>query len=140
MPGLAPATPQKAKRELHSADARVLVVDDNVDGADSMADLLRCLGVQVRVAHNGPQALEAAQSFAPDLVLLDIGLPGMNGYEVAQRLRQLPGLKLCLVAVTGYGSAQDRELSSAAGFNEHLVKPVALESIERLLVNLNFVN
>lgn len=134
------AIPHQPRRELHAVDARVLVVDDNEDGADSMAEMLRFMGAQSKVARDGFQALEVAQSFAPDLVLLDIGLPGMDGYEVARRLRKLPGLNLCLVAMTGYGSAKDRELSTAAGFDEHLVKPLSVESIERLLTKLGFAS
>ncbi|MBI2771607.1 MAG: response regulator [Burkholderiales bacterium] len=134
----APGAAAPSHGALHAADARVLVVDDNADGAESMAEMLRFMGAQARVARDGAQALEMAPGFAPDLVLLDIGLPGMDGYEVARRLRELPGLKPRLVALTGYGSPQDRELSRAAGFDEHLVKPVAIEGIERLLRSLGF--
>lgn len=133
-----PGKPQPRPRALHAGDARVLVVDDNVDGADSMADMLGLMGVRARVARDGPQALVLAQSFAPDLVFLDIGLPGMDGYETARHLRQLPGLKMRLVALTGYGSAQDRERSARAGFDAHLVKPVSGDAIEKMLASLGF--
>jgi signal transduction histidine kinase/DNA-binding response OmpR family regulator len=103
---------------------RVLVVDDNVDGADSLAVLLRLGGHEVRVCHDGPAALALADEFRPDLVLLDIGLPGMDGYEVARRLRELPGLdKVPLVALSGYGQEEDVRRSRQAGFDRHLVKP-----------------
>jgi signal transduction histidine kinase len=107
---------------------RILLVDDNVDGAASLAMLLRELGHEVRVAHNGPAALEAVGDFEPEVVLLDIGLPGMDGYEVARRLRRQPALKdLLLVALTGYGQDEDRRRSHEAGFNLHLVKPLDLD-------------
>jgi two-component system, chemotaxis family, CheB/CheR fusion protein len=106
---------------------RILVVDDNVDAADTVADLLRAVGHEVRVVYDGPTALEAAPAFAPDIVLLDIGLPSMDGYEVARRLRQIPGVQRAfLVAVTGFGRDQDRRLAEAAGFDRHMTKPVEL--------------
>ena len=132
------ATPQP--RALQARDARVLVVDDNVDGAESMAEVLRLMGMQARVARDGREALTLAQSFAPDLVFLDIGLPGMDGYETARHLRRLPGLRMRLVALTGYGSAQDRERSARAGFDLHLVKPVSADAIEKALGNLGIAD
>lgn len=131
-------TPQP--RALQAREARVLVVDDNVDGADSLADMLGFMGVQARVARDGPEAITMAQSFAPDLVFLDIGLPGMDGYETAGHLRRLPGLRMRLVALTGYGSAQDRERSARAGFDAHLVKPVSGDAIEKILGSLGFAD
>jgi len=133
---LVPAPPAKPEPQAHPIqiqDARVLVVDDNADAADSLADMLRFLGVQARVARDGPSAVTLAQAFAPDLVFLDIGLPGMDGYQVARRLRELPGLRMRVVALTGYGSAQDRERSARAGFDSHLVKPVSIDAIEQIL-------
>jgi two-component system CheB/CheR fusion protein len=113
---------------------RVLVVDDNRDGADSLAMLLRLGGHDVCVANDGPGAVTAAASFAPEVVLLDIGMPGMNGYEVARRIRLLPGSgRVLLVAVTGYGQEEDRRRSRAAGFDHHLVKPVEFDALARLL-------
>jgi len=104
---------------------RVLVVDDNPDVAESTATLLALFGHQVLTVGDGAQALLQAEGFRPDVVLLDIGLPGMDGYEVARRLRQLPALRDArLVALTGYGQASDRQRGRDAGFDEHLLKPV----------------
>ncbi|MCI0642165.1 MAG: PAS domain S-box protein [Gemmataceae bacterium] len=112
----------------------VLVVDDNVDQADSAALLLRMSGHEVRVAYSGPAALEAAIEYRPDIVLMDIGLPGMDGYEVARHLRQQPALKdTMLVAVTGYGQESDRRRSQEARFDHHLVKPVNPQELEGIL-------
>jgi signal transduction histidine kinase/DNA-binding response OmpR family regulator len=108
-----------------AAPRRVLIVDDNVDGAESLSLMLQLAGHQVQIVHNGPDALEAAPAFRPDVVLLDIGLPGMNGYEVARRLREQPELaSTLLVALTGYGQEEDRQRGREAGFDQHLVKPV----------------
>jgi signal transduction histidine kinase len=113
---------------------RVLVVDDNVDSAASMATLLRLKGNDTRVAHNGPAALRAAAEYHPDLVLLDIGLPGMDGYEVAERLRAAEnGHEVMLVAMTGYGQDEDRRRTRSAGFDDHLVKPVPITAVEKIL-------
>jgi CheY-like chemotaxis protein len=113
---------------------RVLVVDDNRDAAASLAMLLHTGGHEVRVAHDGPAALATAELFSPQAVILDIGMPGMNGYEVARRLRSQPGLpRLLLIAMTGYGQDEDRRRSREAGFDHHLVKPVDLEAIAELL-------
>ena len=109
-------------------------MDDNVDAAESLAMLLRMEGHDVRVAHDGPAALAAVEADPPDLVFLDIGMPVMNGYDVAQRLRQRPGLeKLLLVAMTGWGQEEDRRRSQEAGFDHHLVKPVEPEALHKLL-------
>jgi CheY-like chemotaxis protein len=103
---------------------RVLVVDDNHDAADSLAMLLRLAEQDVRVAYDGSTSLAHAQEFQPELVFLDIGMPGMDGYEVARRLRQQPGLEnAVLVAVTGWGQEEDRRRSLEAGFDGHIVKP-----------------
>jgi|GEM_PF-905382 len=120
-----------------SAGVRVLVVDDNVDSAESMALLLSLDGHDVRTAFDGPSALAVAAEFQPEAVLLDIGLPGMDGYEVAKQMRGLPGLqKALMIAVTGYGQADDRARSKAAGFDHHLVKPVDPEILSALLAAL----
>jgi len=120
-----------------SAGVRVLVVDDNVDSAESMALLLSLDGHDVRTAFDGPDALKVAAAFQPEAVLLDIGLPGMDGYEVAKQMRALPGLqKALMIAVTGYGQADDRARSKAAGFDHHLVKPVDPEILSALLASL----
>ena len=113
---------------------RILVVDDNKDSADSLALLLRAKGNDIRTAHDGLEAVEVAEIFHPELVLLDIGLPKLNGYDVARRIRkQLWGQDATLVAVTGWGRDQDRRLSQEAGFNFHIVKPVDLAALEDLL-------
>ncbi len=117
-----------------SPSGRVLVVDDNVDSATMLARLLKMSGHDVRTAYSGPAALEAALAHPPDVVLLDIGLPGLNGYEVARRLRQYPQLEgVRLVAMTGYGDEADRQLAMEAGFDRHVVKPVDFPKVEALL-------
>jgi PAS domain S-box-containing protein len=113
---------------------RVLVVEDDPDGADTLAKLLRVNGHEVRTAADGPSALEAVRTFQPDVILLDIGLPGMSGYEIATRLRQLPGMATALlIALTGYGQQRDRDRSRQAGFDHHLTKPVDHPTLLRLL-------
>jgi two-component system CheB/CheR fusion protein len=115
---------------------RVLVVDDYRDTADTMAMLLRMWGHDVRVATDGPAALEVAGSYLPDVVLLDIGLPGMDGYEVARRLRQDVGLRRArLVSVSGYAEPKDHQQSRLAGCNDHLVKPVEPDMLQHLLTS-----
>jgi CheY-like chemotaxis protein len=112
----------------------VLVVDDNKDAAESLAMLLRTAGAEVHVAHNGPGALEQFESRAPHVVLLDIGMPDMDGCEVARRLRELaPAERVALVALTGWGQDEDRRRVREAGFDHHLVKPVDLASLQALL-------
>ena len=113
---------------------RVLVVDDNEDGAHMLAETLRALGHQVACAYDGPSALATAAAFAPDVALLDIGLPVMDGYEVAERFLRDGNLRRTrLVAITGYGQEQDRERSAASGFVAHLVKPVDFERLRALV-------
>ena len=112
---------------------RVLIVDDNVDSAESLAVLLRQSGHEVRTTHDGPSALDLTSSYRPEVVLLDIGLPGMDGYEVARRLKQQPGMQaVSLAAVTGYGQEEDRRRSREAGFDYHLVKPVDLAALQEV--------
>jgi signal transduction histidine kinase/ActR/RegA family two-component response regulator len=122
------AQPRTTRRGAVARDGtRILVVDDNADAADLLAEALREAGHQVRVAYDGPAALEVAGEFRPALVFLDIGLPAMDGYEVARRMRSESwGRGMKIVAVTGYGQAGDRDRAAAAGFNRHLVKPVEL--------------
>jgi len=132
---------QLAERAVRPAPAgrtrRVLLVDDNRDSAESLAALLTTLGHDVCQAYDGPAALEAARSETPDLVLLDIGMPGMSGYEVARRIRAEPALVgTTLIALTGYGSAEDRHESRAAGFDGHLVKPIDFEALQRIIEGL----
>jgi signal transduction histidine kinase/DNA-binding response OmpR family regulator len=115
---------------------RVLVVDDNVDVADSLVLVLRGAGHEVQVAHDGSAALATAETFGPEVVLLDIGLPEMNGYEVARRLRErLAGKNMLLVALTGYGQKEDQRRSHEAGFDQHLVKPVDPEGLLGMLAS-----
>jgi CheY-like chemotaxis protein len=121
---------------------RVLIVDDNPDAAETLAAALRLQGRAVEVAHDGPQALKAAHDFRPNVALLDIGLPVMDGYELARRLRWAAGRDplappLALIALTGYGEQSDRERSREAGFVHHLVKPVDLDALMALLENLD---
>jgi PAS domain S-box-containing protein len=123
-----------AGREAEGAGRRlrVLVVDDNIDAADSLVALLGLLGHETRVAHDGPQGLRLAQEFEPDLALLDIGLPGMSGHEVARAIRRSPGLQqVVLVALSGWGASSDMALSQEAGFDQHLTKPVSLDALEQ---------
>jgi PAS domain S-box-containing protein len=129
-PGAAASSGPKPARR----GRRVLVADDNRDAAESLRLLLGLAGHEVRVAHDGPDALAAAAEFRPDTVLLDIGMPGLNGYEVAARLRALEwGRALVLVAITGWGQEQDKRLALDAGFDHHLTKPIDPDRIEALL-------
>jgi CheY-like chemotaxis protein len=117
-----------------STSRRVLLVDDNVDAAESLAQLLSLSGHDTRTAGDGPRALQVAREFQPEFVFCDLGLPGMNGYEVARQLRALPfGREMVLAALTGYGQPGDRERSMHAGFDAHLVKPVDPTVIESFL-------
>jgi len=116
------------------SDSRILVVDDNVDTARGLALLLNLLGNDARLAHDGPSAIAIAQTFRPEFVLLDIGLPGMDGYQVASKLREEPCCKdAVIIAVSGYGQEKDRRRSHAAGFDHHLVKPVDFDSLLSLI-------
>jgi len=129
---LATAERSAARPDMGPAQ-RFLIVDDNVDAATALGELLRVLGHQVEVAHDGLDALTVARRFRPDIALVDIGLPVMDGYELAGRLREeYPELRL--IAVTGYGLERDRERSARAGFSDHLVKPIELATLARLLV------
>src|SRR5581483_629934 len=123
------------------AALRILVVDDNRDAAASLGMLLRLMGNDVRTAHDGEEAVARADEFRPDVVLLDIGLPKLNGYEAARRLRDRPwGRRAVLIATTGWGQDQDRHRSRDAGFDHHLVKPVDPADLLRLLAPLAAVN
>ncbi|MEJ7592255.1 MAG: chemotaxis protein CheB [Planctomycetaceae bacterium] len=116
---------------------KVLVVDDNVDTVLGFSMLLTAAGHDVRTAHDGLSAVEAAIEYRPDVVLLDIGLPGLNGYEVAKRIRMQPVLRnTVLIALTGYGQDTDRQASQQAGFNHHLVKPARFEQLKRILATV----
>jgi two-component system CheB/CheR fusion protein len=119
-----------------AAARRILVVDDNADSASSLASLLELSGNEVRMAGDGLEAVRLAEEFAPDVVLLDIGLPGIDGYEVARRVRQRPELRdVKLVALTGWGQDEDRRRSREAGFDHHMVKPLRASALETLLAN-----
>jgi CheY-like chemotaxis protein len=116
---------------------KILVVDDNHDSALSMAMMLSIMGHDTRTAHDGESAVATAESFLPDVILLDIGLPKLNGYEVAQRIRENAwGTSMYLIAVTGWGQDEDRQRSSEVGLNQHMVKPVEPAALEKLLAEL----
>jgi CheY-like chemotaxis protein len=128
------AGPLPAGAAVAATPRRVLVVDDNRDAATSLAFLLNAIGHDARTAHDGSEALALAASFGPEVVVLDIGMPGLNGYEVARRLRAMPELRpLTLIALTGWGQEQDRRRSREAGFDHHLVKPADLGELKRLV-------
>jgi CheY-like chemotaxis protein len=121
-------------RRIESSARRILVVDDNVDAADTLALLLRLMGNDVRTAPDGPAALAAAPAYRPDVVLLDLGLPRMSGYEVCRRLREGHFANGPLVvALTGYGQDEDRRRTREAGFDRHLVKPVNPDELRDVL-------
>jgi two-component system CheB/CheR fusion protein len=113
------------------------VVDDNTDSAECLGVLLRREGHEVFVASDGLTALEAAADFGPDVVISDLGMPGMDGYELGRRLKGLPGMgQVVLVALTGWGQEGDRRRSREAGFDRHLVKPVELGTLQSLLASV----
>jgi PAS domain S-box-containing protein len=133
-PGIGRGDAPAGDTKVQSRRRRVLVVDDNVDAAESLTIVLRLLGHDVRAAPDGPSGLEVVRTYQPELVLLDIGLPGMDGYEVARRMRLMPeGRSVRLVAVTGYGQEEDRRRAHDAGFDCHLTKPVNPQALEQLL-------
>jgi CheY-like chemotaxis protein len=116
------------------SDRRVLVADDNEDSAQSLAMMLKMMGSETKTAHDGVEALEVGAAFEPHLVLLDIGMPRMNGYDTARRMRQESwGGSAMLVAMTGWGRDIDKRRSQEAGFDEHLVKPIEMEALEMIL-------
>jgi PAS domain S-box-containing protein len=122
--------PAEDNKEASSRKRRILVVDDNRDAADSLALMLQMMGHDTRTAYDGAEAVQAAESFRPEVVLLDIGLPKMNGYEVAGRIRQQPwGASVTLIALTGWGQDEDKRRASEAGFDHHLTKPVEAASL-----------
>lgn len=129
---LDPSTSAKASSRL--VGRKILIADDNEDTARSWAALLEMEGCETRIAFSGDEALEAAENFHPDVALLDIGMPGMNGYELARRLRRtLDGARLLLVAITGWGQEQDKQAAREAGFNAHFTKPVNLPQLIELI-------
>jgi CheY-like chemotaxis protein len=113
---------------------RILVIDDNADAASSLAMLLKLTGNETHIAHDGLEAVNAAEKFLPNVVLLDIGLPGLNGLEVCRRIREQPwGKHMAIVALTGWGQSDDHRKSKEAGFDHHMVKPVDCAALMRLL-------
>ncbi len=112
---------------------RILVVDDNADAADSLGMLLEVRGDVVRIAYDGLEALDAEAEFHPEVVLLDIGMPRLSGYDVAKRLRALRGNAVLIVAITGWGQEDDRQRAHDAGFNHHFTKPVDFEKLIDLI-------
>src|SRR6185436_12538649 len=134
---LAAADGGRYARPAAVAPRRILVVDDNRDAADSLGMLLKFLGADVYTANDGPAALEAFRTYRPSVVLLDIGLPEMDGYELARRTRLQPeGGEVTLIALTGWGQEEDRRRSREAGIDHHLVKPVDLDALEKLMAAL----
>ena len=128
----ADAAPEES--EPSQASLKILVADDNLDAADTLASLLETMGHRVRQVHDGLAAVEAVLDYHPALVLLDIGMPGLNGFDACRRIRALPrGRNATIVAVTGWGQPQDLRMSREAGFDEHLVKPVAMDGLMRVL-------
>jgi two-component system CheB/CheR fusion protein len=114
---------------------RVMIVDDNRDAADSLSMLLQFEGRHTLCAYSGEQALEDVAAFDPQIVLLDIGLPGLDGYEVARRLKSIAP-RVHLIALSGYGQLEDRQRSAAAGFDAHMVKPVDLDALKGVFARL----
>lgn len=119
------------------AGLSVLVVEDNADSAEILTELIELTGASVRTAHDGETALELGAQLEPSVILLDVGLPGMSGYEVAQQARRTPwGARAFIVALTGWGSPDDRARSKEAGFDRHLVKPVDPQALIALIAEL----
>ena len=136
LPTVPREVPAPANRRLLAGtrEGKVLVIDDSADAAESLALALDILGYEVRTAYDGPAGIAAAQAFTPRVILLDIGLPHMNGYDVARRLRGEPcGRHAILVAVTGWGQDKDRKMASDAGFDLHLTKPVDFYELDAVL-------
>jgi CheY-like chemotaxis protein len=130
-----PAQPSAPRVEVPRIRSRVVIIDDNRDAARTMSMLVDELGGTARTAYDAAGGLEAVQEFRPDIVFLDIGMPGMDGYEACRRIRQTPsGKHLIVVAVTGWGQPQDKQRALEAGFDAHLTKPVDPNAFTRLLV------
>jgi CheY-like chemotaxis protein len=141
-----PVAPDRAPPAAERADAglaaagpgrRILVVDDNLDGAESMAEMLKILGNEVRTAHDGLEAVELAEGYRPEVILMDVGMPRLNGLDATRRIREQPwGRAMTVIALTGWGQENDRERSREAGCDGHLVKPVNLMDLEKMLGEL----
>ena len=133
-----PLAPLNEKAQSTGTSLRVLVVDDNVDSAKTLGMLLKASGHEIRIVHDGVAVLDSALDFRPHMVLLDIGLPGLNGFEVAKRIRLQPALQnVVLTALTGYGQESDRRLSQEAGFDHHLVKPANFGQVLQILTTVS---
>jgi CheY-like chemotaxis protein len=129
-----PIAAELAFEHLAGTRKRVLIVDDNADGANSLGHLLAFLGHETEMAYDGQAALVRAEAFAADVVLLDLGMPGLDGFEICRRLRASDSPRRPrIVAMTGWGREEDRARTAAAGFDAHLVKPVDLAPLARLL-------
>ena len=121
----------------NGAPLRILVVDDNEDGANSLGQMLEMMGNEVRVAHDGLAAIEAAEESRPQVILLDIGMPKLDGYDACRRIREQPwGKDTLVVALTGWGQDEDRRRTSEAGFDYHLVKPVESGQLVKVLAEV----
>jgi CheY-like chemotaxis protein/anti-sigma regulatory factor (Ser/Thr protein kinase) len=130
-------SPHQQRQKPAPTGHRLLIVDDNQDAANSLAMLLKLQGHEVRVAHSGPAALDVTKGYRPDVVFLDIGMPGMDGYEVARQFRQQAGFEdVVLAALTGWGQQEDRRRTMEAGFDHHLVKPPEPKAVEGVLAKL----
>ncbi len=130
----APSTPAPVPSTSPERPRRILIVDDNTDSADSLSRLQTRRGHLTRTAYTGPDALAAAAEFLPEIVLLDIGLPGMDGFEVARQMKALPALNgVFIIAMSGYGRTEDRAKAKASGFDEYMVKPINLEELRKHL-------
>jgi CheY-like chemotaxis protein len=134
-PGAEPPPVAPSRPAAHALRRRVVVIDDNLDAANAMAMLVAALGGEARVAADGPSGIELVLAWNPDVVLLDIGMPGMSGYETCRRLRQACSAGLSIVALTGWGQDQDKREALQAGFDAHLTKPADPAALERLLAD-----
>jgi CheY-like chemotaxis protein len=133
-PASTSVAPAPAPRPTPSGPLRILVVEDNRDAADTLRDLLELFGCRVAVAYSGPAGVETARQFQPEVVFCDLGLPGLDGYQVAGELRRHPDLAHArLIAISGYGQEEDLRRSREAGFDLHLIKPVDIAEVQRLL-------
>jgi CheY-like chemotaxis protein len=124
----------EAEKAITVSGRRILVVDDLKDSAQSLAILLKVLGNEVRTAYDGEEAVRAAEEYRPEVILLDISLPKLNGYEAARRIRERLGNNVVMIALSGWGGEEDRRRSTEAGFNAHMTKPVELDTLQKLLL------
>ncbi len=135
-----PLAPEKGEAMTPKSALRILIVDDNRDSADSLGMLLRIMGNDIRTAYDGQRGVELAEQFRPDVVLLDIGLPKLDGYQACRRMGVQPwGKAMVLIAMTGYGQEEDRLRSHEAGFDHHMVKPVDPPALMKLLAEFQQV-